>query len=179
LHEHPSQASSWAEEEIQKLANEENVRISVADQCQYGLTTWSHTKGIKDTPARKTTKFMTNSDEIARELSRRCDGAHKHQQLLEGRAKEAQVWPEELCKAICQGLIREIQMQEQEVKLLLRLNHFDKIEEEGGKRKDKGIHDDEEEPRWDDVSGIALRPSEVMKARMKEIGYINGKKGVA
>ena len=108
MHEHPVQASSWDIDEIRQMAKEEGVVITVADQCMYGLKTWSKDRSIKDMPARKRTKFMTNSPCIAEELSRRCKGQHVHQQLMDGRATEAAIYPEPLCRAICVGLIREM-----------------------------------------------------------------------
>ena len=65
LHEHPSGASSWDMQEIRKLEEETGVRISVADQCQYGLRTWSKNRKVRDKAARKRTKFMTISKELA------------------------------------------------------------------------------------------------------------------
>eukprot|EP00973_Karenia_brevis_P051875 7204816-Karenia_brevis.AAC.1 len=56
----------------------------------------------------KPTKFMTNAMEVAKELRRRCDGSHKHQALLSGRAAGAARYPEALCRAICRGLSREL-----------------------------------------------------------------------
>ena len=51
---------------------------------------------------------MTNSHHISLELRPHCDGGHEHQALVGGtRAKEAQVYPVELCRAICRGLIKE------------------------------------------------------------------------
>ena len=61
----------------------------------YGLTTWGKKKGSR-VPARKRTKFMTNSTYIAQELGRRCDGTHEHQALVSGRAKDAARYPEGL-----------------------------------------------------------------------------------
>ena len=73
LHEHPATASSWDLEAIRKLEQEEQVMITVADQCMYGLKTWAPS-GRKEIPAKKPTKFMTNSMCIARMLSKKCEG---------------------------------------------------------------------------------------------------------
>ena len=92
--------------EIQKLAKQQGVCIYDADQCMYGLKTWGKSKS-ELAPARKPTKFMTNSRALGRELAGKCPGMHKHQNLLDGRAVHAARYPEELCKAICRGIIRE------------------------------------------------------------------------
>jgi hypothetical protein len=57
LHEHPHGASSWALEWMTKLAEEEGVEVSVADQCQYGLRTWGDKRKVKDRPARNKNKI--------------------------------------------------------------------------------------------------------------------------
>ncbi len=55
-------------------------------------------------PARKPTKFMTNSVMIARELNLRCQNDHEHVQLMSGRAGPAARYPKGLCEAICMGV---------------------------------------------------------------------------
>ena len=72
----------------------------------YGLKTWGNKKS-ELIPARKPTKFMTNSRALGRELTRRCQGIHKHQSLVDGRAGHAARYPEELCRAICRGIVKE------------------------------------------------------------------------
>ncbi len=57
---------------------------------------------------RKPTGFMTNSLEIDRQLERKCDGMHRHIVLVGGRAKQAEVYPEELCKGILKGLMDQM-----------------------------------------------------------------------
>ena len=72
---------------------------------------------------------MTNSEEIHRELQRRCDHRHGHQPLVSGRAKLAAIYPSGLCQAICRGLLRELSMKEGSVKCLLSLQGGEKISE--------------------------------------------------
>ena len=57
--------------------------------------------------AKKPTKFMTNSRSIGRALSRKCNGDHIHQPLVDGRAKDAARYPPALRKAICRGVAKE------------------------------------------------------------------------
>eukprot|EP00973_Karenia_brevis_P068755 9559104-Karenia_brevis.AAC.1 len=52
---------------------------------------------------------MTNSPAVANQLAKRCSNKvpgpkHRHVCLINGRAKKAQVYPPELCKAICKGI---------------------------------------------------------------------------
>ena len=106
MHEHPASASSWDLDGIREVAKKTGVVIQVADQCMYGLKTWGKDKRKRTEFARKRTKFMTNCPELAEELGRRCNNQHTHQQLINGRAKDASKYPEELRQAICRGLMK-------------------------------------------------------------------------
>ena len=55
-------------------------------------------------PAMKPTRFMTNPVYMKHQLSRTCDGLHKHQQLVGGRAKEAENYSIELITEILRGM---------------------------------------------------------------------------
>ena len=68
VHEHPAQATSWAEEEVRRIANVEGVTIALGDQCQYGAA------DSLGNPLRKPTKFTTNSRCIGEALGKRCKG---------------------------------------------------------------------------------------------------------
>ncbi len=185
LHEHPASASSWDLTAMRKLAEEEGVTVNVADQCMYGLRTQGK-PGEGKVPARKRTKFMTNSYEIAKQLQKRCDGRHEHQALVSGRAREAAKYPEPLCRAICHGLISEMKMQVQSLRHLVTIRCEDKIgaiegmgenpsRERGVEHEEDGTHAEWIEA-YDDVSGAELDPKEVRKARMKELSYVKEKK---
>ena len=76
----------------------------------------------KTMPAKKTTRFMSNAELLLQELSKRCGGKHQHQQLLDGRAKAAAVYPEGLCRAICKGLVRQLEIKRGKVKSLLKVS---------------------------------------------------------
>ena len=64
---------------------------------------------------------MSNSEAVLKELSRKCDGKHKHEPLLDGRAKAAAIYPEGLCRAICKGLMEQLRMDKAQVKSLLKV----------------------------------------------------------
>ena len=98
LHEHPAYATSWKLKSMLDLQKCPGVMTTIADQCMYGLLTNS-TEG-REAPARKSTKFMTNSQCLVDELKKRCDRTHQHQPLIGGRAKRAAMYPEGLCQAI-------------------------------------------------------------------------------
>ena len=146
----------------------DRVQVTVADQCMYGLVT----KGVgeQDTPARKKTKFMTNSPCIARELQRKCDGKHVHQPLVGGRAAGAARYPKGLCNAICRGLMEEMRRVKEGLKGLFTVRQGDKVEEQ------------EEHEDWnveravDDLTGCELDGAAVKTARKKNMEYIHGKR---
>ena len=182
LHEHPAEASSWYMKEVQDMMTLDGVQVTRADQCMYGLKTWSNIKGKLDTPARKTTRFMTNSDGVAKELQKRCDAKHEHQALVDGRAKGAAIYPRALCEAICKGIAKERIGLIHDVKSLVTVGPKDKIGRvEGGAKEERKIDARHEEEdcegmmAWDDLSGEALDPKEVLKARLKELEYIRQK----
>ena len=58
---------------------------------------------------KKPTTMMTNSVELFRELSRQCDGSHRHVQLMGGKAKQAAIYPEMRCRAVCKATARQMQ----------------------------------------------------------------------
>ena len=108
-HEHPATASSWREGAVNNLVKRQGVSVVVSDLCMFGLKTWGEwtTASVAEhriepdraIAARKRTKFMTNSAEVARAVHRRCDQQHPHQALVNGRAKKAEEYMEELKEA--------------------------------------------------------------------------------
>ena len=62
------------------------VYVVEADQCMFGLKTWGDSRS-QLMLAKKPTRFMTNSQVLGRELSRKCDNNHEHQPLLDGRGR--------------------------------------------------------------------------------------------
>ena len=131
----------------------------------------------------KLTRFTTNSYEMGNRLSNRTlvrqmsDNSYPKQQLNGSRVEAASRYPAGLCKAICQGIIAEKENISMKVKPLMSVTSNTK------KPDDRTIDHDEDkigdEMWWacDDVSGEALDPSMVKKAREEEMSYIR-KKGV-
>ena len=182
LHEHPAGATSWDMEEVRKMQQKTGVFLVTADQCMYGLVTWGK-DGTTLVPAKKPTKFLTNSIEIGEELQRRCKGEHVHQELIDGRAQWAARYPPGLCRAICRGLMRELSNDLQQLKCLLSVRAVDTVGEMqtgDGEGRVRGVqHEEDDQPMveaWDDVTGERLEAKEVLKARMLEIGYVRQKK---
>ncbi len=55
---------------------------------------------------RKRIGFMTNPPEIAKGLAKICPASHRDIQLFNGRAAQAAIYPDDLCKELLKGLIR-------------------------------------------------------------------------
>ena len=111
IHEHPWGARSWDVSCIQKLLGDKRVLIAKVDQCRFGLET-TNAEGELG-PARKRTGFVSSSWTVIEELEGTCDGRHQeHHPLLEGRAKKAEVYPPEMCRAICRGVSRQKLLEE-------------------------------------------------------------------
>ena len=106
IHENPAHAKSWALPCIKRVMREAGVNVVEADQCMFGLKTWGKNRS-QVVLAKKPTMFMANSSVIGRELSRKCDGSHEHQPLIDGRARDAARYPPALCRAICRGMAKE------------------------------------------------------------------------
>lgn len=186
LHEHPAGASSWNEPCMVKLLQKHGVTRVNGDQCQYGLTTTTP-KGITG-PARKAIGFMTNSPCIAKQLNKQCPNrvcwwTHEHIQFEGGRTKRAQIYPPELCKAICNGLSEQLQA-DRDGQFLLAKVEATTTTPSGDLRKaadelKKSYRTVEEdlseqlEEAWDDVSGAQLNPKAARAARNEEIEYIH------
>ena len=192
LHEHPQGATSWDLEMVKEIESMGGVYKVSCDQCQYGLET--SVKG-ESRPARKPTAFMSNSWFVTNELTRKCDGSHAHFSLMEGRAKKAEQYPDGLCKAVCVGMQKQqaydktglcalysISTKEREKSMIAAgmpphwrdEQHEDQLEEQILQRE---IHllrvKDGEVWAKDDISGVALDPVEVQKARALEMDYFN------
>jgi hypothetical protein len=104
IHEHPLTATSWATECMTKLRECPAAYTAEAHMCVYGMQSKDkHGPGY----AKKPTRFLTNSVVSARALSRRCPENHRHVHLMEGRARAAAVYPQELCRVICRATLEQ------------------------------------------------------------------------
>ena len=144
-----------------------------------------HVRGQSaDASVRMRTRFMTNSPFIAQELRRRCSGEHEHQSLASAKIKATTIYPKGICEAICRGLTKQMIDKEMSVCPLMKVSHNTEIGpaplgNTTVHKRERGVdHEEfpmEEEEAYDDVSGEALDPKGVQRARMTEIGYIKDK----
>ena len=103
--EHPLTASSWRLPSLKRLRQRAGVCETVLHQCMYGLTS-KDADGVA--PAKKPTRILCSSIAVRDMLSLKCDGSHRHVQLISGRAAAAQEYPPDLCSAIVDGVELEI-----------------------------------------------------------------------
>ncbi len=184
VHEHPATAASWQEKCVIETQRSTKGVMVMADMCRFGMVT----QGPGGTGlAMKPTRFLTNSIMVAKQLERRCLNKilgvkdHEHIALEGSRTKQGQVYPAELCRAICRGIRDQKEFDKCNLVSLLEVGPG-----QGG----AAIHmlmqimpvppceDAEEElmAAWDDVTGEELDPEEVTKARAEEVQFYKSRK---
>ena len=112
----------------------------------------------------------------------KANTVHKHVRLESGRAKAAQIYPPELCQAICRGFKEQLEADRNGRFMLAELGDEKTGDGRGMKAEAEKIkkhlptadedNDGEMMIAWDDVSGAALEPKAVIAARAEEIEYV-------
>ena len=69
--------------------------------CRHGME-------VQGEPVLKPTKWLTNASETAKEVGAQCQGEHHRRILLGGVAKQCEIYPARLCRAIWKGLRKHI-----------------------------------------------------------------------
>ena len=91
---------------MQRMLKREGVRVYEGDLCCYDLR---QIVGGEEYYVKKPTRFLTNSTFIGEALSLKCQGQHRHIELTGGgRTKRADVYLDELCRAILTGLVKQM-----------------------------------------------------------------------
>ena len=117
----------------------------------------------------------------------RCDGRHEHIQLVGGRAKRAEEYPDKLCRRRCKGLRDHLRVQSESVRTLGEIveviasrGYLHEEEESGqefpqeqvdGEGRDCSQAECGEDNVLGDVTGMALDMERVRKARREEFDY--------
>ena len=102
--EHPAGARSWRTSEMQPLLRHPDVYQVRLDMCAFGL------KSPEGELHLKPTVVLTNVEEIANALDRRCSRDHTHRPLLgHGLTRRAAEYTEAFVDAILDGLRRHLQ----------------------------------------------------------------------
>ena len=112
LHEHPSSAASWREHVVVDfIAHQPDAFLIDCPMCAFGQRIL-RPDGSCEGMSQKRTRWLTNCAGVASSLSRKCTKDHDHVPLRGGRAVQGQVYPPELCKAIVQGLKKQLSKDE-------------------------------------------------------------------
>ncbi len=115
LHEHALHATSWDIPSIAGLMRMPQVQLAEGDQCQFGAEV---RKGpMLGFPVKTPIGFLTNPDELYEVLSKRCTGHRglcsrpgggQHVQCSGRIAREADIYPRGLCKAVLRGIRNQL-----------------------------------------------------------------------
>ena len=157
LHEHPSSASSWKIPEMVALMQDLKIDKVNAHMCRFDMMSEDEA-GIG--LVKKPTGFLTNSEHLREQLSKKCLGGHRHVHLMGGKAKACQVYPPKLVKAICRGIQLELKHNG-----ILSLAYKDML---SVSQEDADVIEYEGQ-FYDDVSGQILKKDLVIAARKEEM----------
>ena len=102
IFEQPQSSRAWSLNEVVKMTYRDGVGKTTFHQCMYGLETRD---GQGSAPAFKPTSVLTNHSALIEVLQERCNGGHRHAQLI-GKSACAQAarYPPGLCSAIVKGI---------------------------------------------------------------------------
>jgi len=101
IFEHPKSATSWKLPSLRKLREKEGILEATCHMCSFGMESCDQ-EGLA--PVKKPTRFLTNRECVKEKLDRRCAGGHRHVHLVEGRAKKAAIYPQELLDAMLDAI---------------------------------------------------------------------------
>ena len=150
------------------------------DQCQYGAEAIRGPS--KGSPIMKPTGFMTNSDAVAASLSLRCSAlggmcsrpkGGRHQQCAGQHAKDAQVYPKGLCRAVLKGVTEQMRRDN-----VLKPGCYGMQVADDDAQVLKSMYGPEQGYSGtykDDLTGQVLKDELVKKARAVELAYFNSK----
>ena len=159
LHEHPESATSWGEKPITNLMKLPGVQRVSSDMCVYGMCQEDEEGRAL---VRKPTVFLTNATGIAQRLKQKCPGGHRHITLIGGRAKRAEIYPDQLCREVLLGLIDQMRM-DGRIMGDGCLGSVAQYEEHTTEYKEQM------KQYWDELTGKELDPQQVSAARQEEM----------
>ena len=143
--------------------------------CAFGMTSADeHGRGY----VLKPTTFITNSSHLARKLDKQCNKNHRHVHLMSGRARDAAIYPDQLCNEICKGIKEQIDHDEFIQRLPSKIvKSINSIRAEINNIDINSIHNDESDAEcyFDDVTGAPLDPKMVKEARKVEMSFFKSK----
>ena len=89
--------------------NEQEIKDKLRDAMLHMRFALSLPGRDRQASAKKRTSVMMNSKHAAETLRlAQCDGSHRHEQLVNGKAKQCEIYPEKFFRLICEGIRGEI-----------------------------------------------------------------------
>ena len=102
IFEQPQSSRAWSLNEVVKLPFHDGVMKTTFHQCMYGLEA-RDPHGVA--PAYKPTSVLTNHLALLEVLGKRCDGRHRHAQVIgKSACSQAARHPPGLCAAVVKGI---------------------------------------------------------------------------
>ena len=117
--------------------------------------------------AKKPTRSLTDSVVSARALSQRCPGNHRHVHLMEGRARAAAAYPQELCRMICRATFEQAKADAGD---LVCIQCVDGKEDEHINKV--AFEEPQWKSYWDTLTGRELDRGMVEAARAEELAVV-------
>ena len=189
LFEHPAGASSWSTKMMFDMLSREGFVFAKLYFRQLGMEV---SKGsCKKGSAKKRTAVMTNSKHFAETLKfAQCDKSPSHVQLVNGKAKQCEVYAENIFQFICDSIENEIAdakwrcqiagkfeigpTVEKLMAVQAKMELVEPPHEAEGTTCLRDLHEGQE--FVDDVSGLPLDKGLATQARRVEIGFFRENK---
>ena len=173
VHEHPKGSAAWRLPEVQQFVLETGAEVVDLNMRAFGKKARDEQGvGLVIMP----TRIMTSASEVAKRVSRKCCGGHRHIHLVSSRARAAQVYPRELCERICECISAQRKLEELGMKgiPIMSVEEMRKVARSGeGEDPSEALHEqlDEKMVAFDDLTGDAKDPALMRIARKEEILY--------
>ena len=127
LLELPRHTTSWSRPWVRRLVNEDGVFVTDLDMCQFNMTLHDESgPGF----IKKPTRTITNSMHIAKMVSKKCHGGHRHVNAeSERKCSRAATYPKDFCVTVCQAIMdQEIyDQQNSDLNYIIGDKFFDEI----------------------------------------------------
>ncbi|CAK0904033.1 unnamed protein product, partial [Prorocentrum cordatum] len=185
LHEHPAGADSWKEDCIVRLRSEPGVYTVEGPMCCYDMKPESFEKVSGERHVLMQTRWMTNSEELAKALDRWCANRtggpyNVHMQVVGGAAKQTAAYPARLVRTILRALKEQMRRDRDASAVELAAAGPTPTEppypvDDLGPKEIENMVEFYEETR-DDIAGEILPPELVKEARKKEMDWVRNVK---
>ena len=102
LIENPAGAASWRQRPLERLLRRSHTRQATSHLCMFGVK-----NPTTKEPLKKTVRFVSNSQELMKEITRRCSGRHVHGNMFRMTTKQKEAtgfYTRALAQAIIRGV---------------------------------------------------------------------------